>query len=188
MIELLHIHKAFGGVPVLRDVTLRLAEGETVSVAGRSGIGKTTLLRILMGLERPDAGAVCGTNGVRFAAVFQEDRLIEHLSALDNLRFACGARPDADTALRAVGLSGADARKRAASLSGGQRRRVALLRALLCPSDVLVLDEPFTGLDDAARAQCLAAVAQYRAHRTLVLVTHDAADAQRLAARVFSVE
>ena len=90
-IELVNVSKAFGETQVLRGLSERFAQGEAVCVMGRSGLGKTTLARIVMGLEKPDAGAVRGAKGKRFAAAFQEDRLVERLSAQGNLRFACGA-------------------------------------------------------------------------------------------------
>ena len=93
-IELVNVSKAFGETQVLRGLSERFAQGEAVCVMGRSGLGKTTLARIVMGLEKPDAGAVRGAKGKRFAAAFQEDRLVERLSAQGNLRFACGAALD----------------------------------------------------------------------------------------------
>ena len=153
-IELVNVSKAFGETQVLRGLSERFAQGEAVCVMGRSGLGKTTLASIVMGLEKPDAGAVRGAKGKRFAAAFQEDRLVERLSAQGNLRFACGAaldEPRMAEAFAAVGLTPQDVEKPVGALSGGQRRRVALLRALLAPADVVVLDEPFKGLDEAAR-------------------------------------
>ena len=135
-IELVNVSKAFGETQVLRGLSERFAQGEAVCVMGRSGLGKTTLARIVMGLEKPDAGAVRGAKGKRFAASFQEDRLVERLSAQGNLRFACGAaldEPRMAEAFAAVGLTPQDVEKPVGELSGGQRRRVALLRALLAP-------------------------------------------------------
>lgn len=188
--ELSHIAKSFGGVPVLRDVSLALEPDRAVCVMGRSGAGKTTLARILLGLETPDAGTVRGTRGARFAVSFQEDRLLGWLSAAGNLRFACGALDDAllDAAFAAVGLAGEDRHKPAASLSGGQRRRVSLLRALLAPADAVVLDEPFTGLDARAREEAAAYTRARCAGRILLCITHEPGDAALLGARVFSLD
>ena len=85
-IELVNVSKAFGETQVLRGLSERFAQGEAVCVMGRSGLGKTTLARIVMGLEKPDAGAVRGAKGKRFAAAFQEDRLVERLSGLPAVR------------------------------------------------------------------------------------------------------
>ena len=113
-IELVNVSKAFGETQVLRGLSERFAQGEAVCVMGRSGLGKTTLARIVMGLEKPDAGAVRGAKGKRFAAAFQEDRLVERLSAQGNLRFACGAaldEPRMAEAFAAVGLTPQDVEK-----------------------------------------------------------------------------
>ena len=165
-IELVNVSKAFGETQVLRGLSERFAQGEAVCVMGRSGLGKTTLARIVMGLEKPDAGAVRGAKGKRFAAAFQEDRLVERLSAQGN-------------------LTPQDVEKPVGELSGGQRRRVALLRALLAPADVVVLDEPFKGLDEAARQAAAAYVRRMQAGRTLLCITHEEGDAALLGARVF---
>ena len=139
--------KSYGGKPVLTGLTAVFREGVTC-IAAPSGTGKTTLLRLLLGLERPDGGTITGAD-CRWAAVFQEDRLLEHLSALANLRFALGEVPrEAEAVLSHLGLSPADARS-VRAWSGGMRRRLALARALLAPWEALALDEPFTGLEDA---------------------------------------
>ncbi len=193
LLELQNVCKCYGGAPVLRGVSLALTCGAPVCVTGRSGIGKTTLLRLMLGLERPDSGAVLVREGVRFSAVFQENRLIEHLSAADNVRFVCpaSAMPDGAAlagAFAAVGLTRQEMQKKALALSGGQQRRTALLRALLAPADAVLLDEPFTGLDAEARRAAAAYIAQACAHRALLCITHEPGDAALLRARVFSLE
>ena len=85
-----HVHKSYGGIAVLRDVTFSAGPGVTC-VEGPSGSGKTTLLRLLLGLEKPDGGSISGADCLHWAVVFQEDRLLEHLDAAGNLRFALGA-------------------------------------------------------------------------------------------------
>lgn len=173
--------KRFGGVEVLSDLTLDLPAGEVTVLMGPSGSGKTTLAHILLGLLRPDTGAVSGLAGRRASAVFQEDRLCEHLGAVANVRLVLDREVDAATVraeLARVGLD-ADASDRPVSeLSGGQRRRVALVRAMLADSDFVCLDEPFTALDDEARALATAYVRDRRRGRTLLLITHDPRDAE----------
>ena len=181
-----HLWKSYGGVEVLRDVSLTVTEAEPVCLMAPSGAGKTTLLRILMGLERPDRGKVTAPPGCRWAAVFQEDRLLEHLDAMGNLRFALGPALEAErarTLLEELGLGEAGT-KQVRDYSGGMKRRLALARALLAPSDALALDEPFTGLDGESRLRCLAAVERLAAGRVLLLASHDADDALALGARV----
>ena len=185
-IILSHIRKSYNGVPVLRDLSLTLEEGEGLCLMAPSGAGKTTLLRLLLGLERPDSGEITGLGPA--SAVFQEDRLLEDFSPLDNLRLVLGRRPEAELeALLCPLLPRSCLRQPAAELSGGMRRRLALVRALAAPSSLLVLDEPFTGLDDATRAQAAACVRERRAGRALVLATHDRRDAADLALPVRSL-
>ena len=181
-----HLWKSYNGVTVLRDVSLTVTEAEPVCLMAPSGTGKTTLLRILMGLERPDRGTVTVPPGCRWAAVFQEDRLLEHLDAMGNLRFALGPALEAEKAralLEELGLGEAGT-KPARDYSGGMKRRLALARALLSPADALALDEPFTGLDGESRDRCLTAVERLAAGRVLLLASHSADDALALGARV----
>ena len=164
--------KSFGGRKVLDRFCAVLPAGEVTGLMAPSGAGKTTLLRILMGLEQADGGSITGLSGLRISAVFQEDRLCLSLTPSQNLRLV---NPDltegeARAALRQVGLS--DEQKTEA-LSGGMRRRVAILRALLAPSDLLLLDEPFRSLDDATRRLVMEDVKARIGSRTVLLVTHD---------------
>ena len=163
--------KSYNGRPVLTDVNAVFPPGITC-VAAPSGTGKTTLLRLLLGLERPDGGRILGAD-CRWAAVFQEDRLLEDLSAAGNLRFALGEVPgEAGEVLARLGLTDAGPVR---AWSGGMKRRLALARALLAPAEALALDEPFTGLDGENRARCLALLRERAGGRPVVLATHDLA-------------
>jgi NitT/TauT family transport system ATP-binding protein len=182
------LSKAYGGVPVLERVSFTAGPGITC-VMGPSGQGKTTLLRILLGLERPDSGAVEGTAGLRLSAVFQEDRLLPDRTALENLRFVLGPAMDSAGAralLEELGLPGADDRP-VRAYSGGMRRRVALARALAAPYDLLAIDEPFTGLDGETRRRCLDCLRERSRGRIVVLVTHEEADVAALGGRVVTL-
>lgn len=179
-----HVWKTYGQTAVLRDVSFT-AGARPVCLTAPSGAGKTTLLRILLGLEQPDRGEVLAPPGTRWSAVFQEDRLLEHLDARDNLRFVLGeVSPEALSLLEALGLGDVGG-KAVAEYSGGMRRRLALARALLAPCDALVLDEPFTGLDPEIRARCWEQVRRYTAGKSVVLASHDPADARALEAEIF---
>ena len=174
-----NLSKRFGGKEVLQNFSWTV-DGPQV-LMGPSGCGKTTLLRILLGLEMPDAGTVTGV--VAPAAVFQEDRLCPQLTAADNLVLTGHGLPreEAERELRALGFTGAELALPAARLSGGQKRRAALLRALLCrDAQTLLLDEPFTGMDAELVAQAAAAVVRLTGSRPAILVTHDSAAAQLL--------
>ena len=180
-IDLVNITKSFDGSIVLDDLCLSVKENEFVTLLGPSGCGKTTLLRILMGLERADSGRIDGLNGLCISAVFQEDRLCNQLDGVSNLRLVTPAlgRAEAANAMKAVGLSdciGQPIRE----LSGGQRRRVAILRGLLADYDFLILDEPFRGLDRETKRLVMEDTRCRCMERTVLLVTHDAAELEAL--------
>ena len=150
---------------------------------GASGCGKTTLLRIISGLLPPDCGTVYGQEGTQFSAVFQEDRLCGNLTAAANVRLVCGefrSAGEISEAFAAVGLSGCENRL-AGELSGGMKRRVALVRALLAEGGAVLLDEPFKGLDESTKRQAVEFSREMLRGRTAVLVTHDRTEAEALA-------
>lgn len=150
-----------------------------------SGAGKTTLLRILLGLEQPDRGEVLAPAGNAVERGLSGGPPAGASGRRDNLRFVLGAvSPEALSLLEALGLGDVGG-KAVAEYSGGMRRRLALARALLAPCDALVLDEPFTGLDPEIRARCWEQVRRYTAGKSVVLASHDPADARALEAEIF---
>lgn len=163
---------------VLDDISLTIPEGKTTCIMAPSGRGKTTLLRILMGLENADSGSIFGLENARKSAVFQEDRLCENLSPVSNIRLTNPRLQTAKVleAMNAVGLSGCE-NKPVSELSGGMCRRVAILRALLSEYDVLFLDEPFKGLDAKTKELVIHDTKMRCAGRTVLLVTHDETEA-----------
>lgn len=181
-IHISNLSKSFGGKKVFDGLDLTIKGGVTTCIMAPSGAGKTTLLRILMGLEAADGGSVAGLAGRRFSAVFQEERLCEYMTAADNIRLVMPASSlrEIDTEMDRLGLS--DSKDQPVSeLSGGMRRRVSILRALLAEYDVLFLDEPFKGLDEVLKGQVMAYVKEMTAGKTVVFVTHDRAEAAVLA-------
>ena len=175
------LRKAYGEHVVLDGLSHRFPEGRVSCVVGRSGCGKTTLLRLIAGLEAADAGTITGVPKGGLSMVFQEDRLPPQLSTADCLRCVLPKTSDRDRrildALRALDLA-EEGDRPVREFSGGMRRRVALARALLYPAPLALLDEPFKGLDDATRAKAVAFARSLLAGRTAVLVTHDMADAR----------
>lgn len=181
--------KSYGGHLVLNRFSHTFPRGRITAVEGRSGCGKTTLLRLIAGLELPDGGSITGVPEGGIAMMFQEDRLPPQLTAAGCLKAVLkrseGLDAKIDAALRALGL-GDDLDKPVREFSGGMKRRVALARALLYPSNLVLLDEPFKGLDAATRKAAVEFARPLLAGRTTLLVTHDpedadAFDAQRLA-------
>lgn len=189
MIEIRKLCKVFGEKRVLNEFSCELPDKGTVAVMGKSGIGKSTLIHILLGLIEPDSGEILGVQGKRFSAVFQEDRLMEQLSARENLRLTTGQSMERiDAALSALGLS-SEENAAVRTYSGGMKRRVALARGILFPADVLLLDEPFRGLDERTREQAIRCLLEEWTNRLILLVTHDAEEARLMGAeRIITME
>ena len=197
MSRLEHLYKRYpspqgGGRTVLEDFSLELPERGAVCFFGPSGCGKTTLLHILAGLTRPDAGTVTGLEGKRLSMVFQEDRLLPWLTAAQNVALALpgtGALPKreeldaARSLLDQLGLAEA-AELKPDQLSGGMQRRVAIARAFAHQGEVLVLDEPFKGLDGAVKDRVIRQTARMKEKALILFVTHDLPEAQALADRI----
>ena len=191
-----HLTKAYGSVPVWNDVSLELSSGQSYCLMGPSGCGKTTFLRILLGLEQADGGSILvtypGENASlpladyplrgAMSAVFQEDRLCEEFSPLHNVMLTadrhlnrrqiygelCRLLPE-ESVLRPV-----------STLSGGMKRRVAILRAMLAPSSAILMDEPFTGLDEETKDRVIAYIKEKAAGRLLLVSTHQEEDISSL--------
>ena len=178
-IELKNIWKAYLDKQVLSDFSYLFPAGKTTCIMGASGCGKTTLLRLLLGLEVPDSGEILGMEGKKKSAIFQENRLVESISAPANLRLVTPSlsRSQAEQLLTNVGL-GDSLHQPVRELSGGMQRRVAILRALAADYDILLADEPFIGLDDATKQQTMELFRQRTAGKTVLLVTHEEKEAE----------
>ena len=174
-IVLSNICKSFGENRVLDRLNWRFPGGQISCVQGPSGCGKTTLLRLIAGLEAPDSGEIRGADGKKISAVFQENRLLENLTAEKNILLTARpgfTRTDARKLLNELGLSDT-AQRRTCELSGGMQRRVAVARALAADYELLLLDEPLTGLDDDARLRVLRRIQADLNGRTAIWITHD---------------
>ena len=193
-IQICHVSKSYGGMQVLQDYSLMLQSGKRYLLTAPSGAGKTTLLRILTGLDSADRGVVKGIPE-RVGMVFQEDRLCEDYNAVCNIMLGMGklmdrtvdgvrlSRRQAAEAVRAEAarILPADCLDQPVrELSGGMRRRVALLRAVLSDADFLILDEPFTGLDEENLIRCGEYLLEHLAGKTLLATSHRAQDAELL--------
>jgi iron(III) transport system ATP-binding protein len=211
VLRLDHVSVRKDGREILRDVSFELDEGTVLAVAGPSGSGKTTLARVVLGLLAPTAGEV-SIDGARASspshvvlppnergvgAVFQDLALWPHLTVGENLAFGLESmgiptskrKPRIREALMRVGLPEFEAR-RPQALSGGEQQRVALARAMITEPRLLVLDEPFAGLDVVTKDEIVSLLVNVLAEprRTAIVVTHDPVDASRLANRLAILE
>ncbi len=186
MIELKNIYKSFDGKQVLKDFSLEVKKGEKICIMGKSGCGKTTVINLLLGLIAPDAGEV--KNPYTAAPVFQENRLCENFSSLANVKMVLPdkSKNTAAELLRELEL-GDDMLRPVNELSGGMKRRVAIARALAADKELLLLDEPFKGLDEATRARVADVINLKAADKTVVLVSHDPDEAELLGARIVTL-
>ncbi len=177
MIRLEQVTKRYDKA-VLENCTLHLAEGKITALLGASGRGKTTVLRLLAGLEKPERGTVAVSGRVGY--LFQEPRLIPSLSAFQNVRLVCDSDQAAHEAL-SLCLADALCNKLPQEMSGGERQRVALARLVAFGGEVWLLDEPFSALDADTKQAVIENLRPLLAARTVVLVTHDRTEAQALA-------
>ena len=182
-IRLLDVSKSFSGKPVIENFSLELPEHGVVGLSGPSGCGKTTLLRLLAGLENPDGGSIEGITGLTVSMVFQEDRLLPWLTALENIALILADHAAAQVWLDKVQLADYG-NHYPAELSGGMKRRLALARALAKTSDLLILDEPFTGMDDVLKQSMINLIREDAQKRPVLLVSHDRADIEALDGQV----
>lgn len=183
----------FGDRQLFSQLSFSLAAGSFVSLLGPSGVGKSSLLKIIAGLLTPEAGAVTGSDGLplagRIAWMGQNDLLYPWLTVIDNIALGARLRGEpvdrqwAEHLLERVGLAGYAAAL-PATLSGGMRQRAALARTLYERRPVVLMDEPFSALDALTRVQIQALAAGLLADRTVLLITHDPAEACRLSHRL----
>ena len=181
--------KTFDDNEVLKNVNITLKDNSIYCLMGSSGIGKTTLLRILIGLERADSGSVSGIDTKSISCMFQENRLIPDLSAIDNVRIVLRGKPNRqeirNNLLSILPDDSLDIP--VSSLSGGMKRRVALARALSYPGKLIILDEPFTGLDKDTKLNVIDYILKMRNNRTLLIATHETDDANLLGAEIIKL-
>lgn len=172
-----HIHMAFGEKTIFSDLSLSFSIPGQYAILGPSGRGKTTLLRLIAGLEKPRSGRVSVPKDAQICFCFQEDRLLPWKTVLENIMLVCSDPEKARFWLNQVGLYGEED-SYPSSLSGGMKRRASLARALAYDADILLMDEPFRALDDETHVKMLALVREAAKNKLLILVTHDEADAE----------
>lgn len=159
---------------VLEQLNLTLEEGKVYALMGPSGCGKTTLLHILMGTLKWEEGILEGFAGKQFSAVFQENRLFDFLTAGENVAVVQKKPHSMESINRILAeiLPSQALDQKVCEYSGGMKRRVAIGRAMLADSDLIIMDEPLTGLDEATRNMVIDFILKYRNGRTLIFSTH----------------
>lgn len=206
MIQLDHISFSYPDKTIFRDFSMEVAQGERICLMGPSGMGKTTLLSLLTGHLQVDHGSITGTDHCSISMVFQEDRLCKKATAMQNILLGCcrGMMPQMPFEMRRIenDHSGQTTKRDrvlrhldrvdlaqaadlpAEKLSGGMKRRVCLVRAMLSQSNLVILDEPFTGMDSAHKRQAIDYIDQSLHGRALLMVSHERQDADTLGARI----
>ena len=183
--QISHLTKYYGTEPVLKDLSLTFSPTGIFCLMAPSGSGKTTLFRLLLGLEQPDSGTISGFPAGRISAVFQEDRLLDGFTAMENIQFVTGnlysKKELRALCLRLLPVDSLD--KPVCEFSGGMRRRTAILRAILAPAGIVLMDEPFTGLDYETKLSAMSIIREFCAGKLLIAATHAEEDIGLLGAR-----
>ncbi len=182
------LSKSFNKKMVLKNFSTVIGANKRTCVMGPSGSGKTTLLNILMGLTAPDSGTVQGVPQKK-SAVFQEERLCESFSAIANVRLVCSNDVSTEKIkehLDRIGLKDSKC-KPVIELSGGMRRRVSIVRAILAESEIIFMDEPFKGLDEETKKNVIKYVLDNTVNKTLLMVTHDPEEIETMQAELIYI-
>lgn len=186
--EISHVDFGYIGKPLFRDLSLSLAPGQRLAIMGPSGCGKTTLLRLMAGLEKPASGEVKGIPKEGVSMVFQENRLVPGLTVLENLALVApkAGREELLQLLIPLGL-GEEGDSFPESLSGGMARRAAIARAAALGSPLVLLDEPFTGLDEVSRRTTAAFLRERFPCAAMAAAIHHPEEAELLQAKIINI-
>jgi len=190
-INIINLSKSFGKEKVIDGFNLELSDGDFICIMGKSGGGKTTLLSILMGLIKPDCGSVTGIEDKKLSAVFQENRLCENLTAFLNVKMVTDisdkySSDDIISMFSRIGIKECKS-KPVSEFSGGMKRRVAILRALMAEFDILIMDEPLKGLDDETKEAVIKLIIELTKGKTVIMTTHDFLEAEKFGAKVIHI-
>lgn len=171
---------------VIDKFSYTINSGEKIALVGVSGTGKTSIINAIMNLI-PYEGNISFSETPRIATVFQEDRLIEELSVFTNIHMTANGLTNNEIIdyINSVGLT---PRKKVSELSGGMKRRVAILRAILAPSNLLIMDEPFKGLDRTTKELIMNLISKKASDTTMIIITHDMSEATYFNSRIINID
>lgn len=181
MLKIDRISFSYDEKKIFENFSLYINQNDKIWLSGESGCGKTTLIRLILGLEQPQGGEIIRTEGLKPSVVFQENRLLPFKTALQNIMLVSPDRQKAIDNLTALGL-GENLNTKVNELSGGMCRRVAIARALTADFDYLILDEPFTGLDKENVETAIKLILKTAENKPIILVTHSSLEAELLGA------
>lgn len=186
MIIFKDISKSYGNKIVLKNFNIDIREGQTTFVLGKSGSGKTTFSKIVLGLEKIDTGEISGLDGKKISVVFQEDRLMENMTIGSNFKMTVDShinRKQIVEKMKKIGLF-QPLETKISELSGGMKRRISILRAFLIEFDLIVMDEPFRGLDEETKEKVMNFVIQNIKGKTAIIITHDKDEVEYFAEKI----
>jgi NitT/TauT family transport system ATP-binding protein len=194
ILSLKNITKKYDGRTVIDNFSYTFEERGIVALTGASGVGKTTLLKIIIGLDKKHGGERCVDKNVKFSVAFQEHRLLPHLTALENVLYVAFEKATDESAfsskelLRSFGFSDDDMNLYPSELSGGMKQRVSLARAFLHECDVLILDEPTKELDAALVKTILDFITEYAKEHLVIIVSHNKSDIEYLNPKIIELK
>lgn len=182
-IQLKNINKSYDNKQVLENLSLTFTSGICYCITAPSGTGKTTLFRLLLGLEKPDSGIIqLSEDTTRFGVVFQEDRLCEDLDAVSNVMLVSGKSLSRDAVVKELRrlLPDDSLEQPVSQFSGGMKRKTAICRALLAESNAVIMDEPFTGLDETSKNNAIDMIKEKTKNKVLIFSSHNPEDLKNL--------
>lgn len=181
MLNINNLTFSYGDKKIFDNFSIEIKDGEKVWLSGPSGCGKTTFIKLILGLLKPQNGKI-QTGGMTPSVVFQENRLLPFYTVIQNIAIVGGDITLAHDNLKALGIA-ETADLYPASMSGGMKRRAAIARALSLPFDLLILDEPFNGIDEENIKSATARISEIAKNKTVILITHDPEEAKLLGAK-----